>query len=75
MTAKLDFRCRREPAQPVAAMPFAHDESGLREIVLVGDPLQQRVVEPAFKRNNCCGIAFEHPLGEGIDLPKTKLHF
>ena len=51
MTAEFDFRFRREPAQIVMKRTPSHEERGFREVVLIGDPLHETVVDPGIPEN------------------------
>src|SRR6478735_4050248 len=72
MTAKVDLRRGREPAQViVGVVALARDGEGrFAEIILRGDRLHRRVVEPAVERHHRRRIAGQWTLGERVDLEK-----
>jgi hypothetical protein len=73
VAAQIDFTDRREPAQ-IETVSRRHQKRGLRKIVLLGDRLHDPVVEPAFEWADRRGVAFEGPLGKGIDLILLEFH-
>lgn len=73
MAAKRHLDGGREPAQ-TEAFTFRHEESRLGEIVLSRDRLHERVVRPAFERNDARGIALEGPVCKGINLKNRGSH-
>ena len=51
-----------------------HDEGGLGEIVLGGDRLQDRVLQPISEEANARRITGEEAASEGVDLVVRDAH-
>src|SRR4030095_4567403 len=63
-----------EPAQIEAAVLSGNEVGRFREIVLGGDVLQLRVVDPLFQRADGGGVAGEELVREDVDLIEGDLH-
>src|SRR6266542_500613 len=74
MAAQIDLAGRREPAQVVIGIvaPAWDREGGFAKIILGGDGLHQRIVEPAIQRHHRSRVAGQRPLGEGVDLEEGQ---
>ena len=73
MPAQVHLYGGRHPADLVLALA-AHEERGLREVVLGRDRLQRRVVQPALERHHGRRVAGEDPARERVDLEESQLH-
>src|SRR3546814_17486343 len=51
-----------------------HEEGGFAEVVLGGDCLKRRIVEPGVERHHRGRIAGEGRAREGVDLRKGDVH-
>ena len=63
-----------EPAQPVAVLPFRHEEGGFGQIVLGGQILEHPVGQPCIERHDRRRIAAEDDVGESIHLINALTH-
>lgn len=74
VAAQVDLHRGREPAQVEigADMIGRHEEGGFGQVVLPGDGLQGRVVEPVVHRDDRGRIAGEGPLGKGVHLDESQ---
>ena len=72
VTAQINLCARRKPTQG-KAIASGDDKSRFRELVLLGNGLQQVIVEPVVERANRCRIAFEALVGKGIYLVKRNV--
>ncbi len=70
MAAEIDLVRWRESAQ-VETVGGRFEKRRLGEIVLGGDGLHHRVIEPVLERTDGGGIALEETLGEGVDVKQT----
>ena len=64
----------REPPQVVPARPAAHEERGLRQVHLAGDPLHPRRVGRPRQHADGGRIPAERLGGEGVDLDDRHAH-
>src|SRR3954469_14444454 len=74
VAAELDLEAGREPAQfEIRLAGRVRDgESGLGEIVLRGDRLENLVRQPVVERHDGRRIAGEGPVREGVDLDEGQ---
>ena len=73
MAAEIHFRQRGEPAQ-LEAVAFPFEESGLRQIVLGRDLLQDRIRQPFLQDAEPSRVAAEGPSGKGINMVIRNAH-
>src|SRR3546814_18864799 len=76
VAAQYDLDRRREPAQFEIGIVIAgrHEEGGFAEVVLGGDCLKRRIVEPGVERHHRGRIAGEGRTREGVDLRQGDVH-
>ena len=73
VAAEVYLPARRKPAQtPDLALPDG--EGGLREVVLDGDGLHERVLRPFVHDADRRGIALKEPLREGVNVVALHLN-
>src|SRR5438270_3622087 len=74
VAAELDLGRRREPAQVVVRIVVLarHRKRSLAEVILLGNRLHLRIIEPAFERYDGCWVAGQRPVGERIDLEEGE---
>ena len=73
MPTERHFADRGEPAN-MPGTALLHHECRLRQVVLDGDALHQRIVEPGIQAIDHGGIARERLVGKGVNLMEFERH-
>jgi len=73
MPAQRHLAARGEPADMPDTTLF-HHEGGLGQVVLGGDTLHQRLIEPGIEAIDHGRIARERLIGKGVNLMKIERH-